>query len=181
MTGTKKWLHAILEGRRHWQSALYSLWLLSQDGQKSELSLIDVAAAQVTDGFTLAGHRGSVVVIQFVLLGLANEFAGQVKEKFLNIVGLFGWGLQIEHALSLSEVFRPLPENLSLLCQIYLITWKETRQVRMQQVPCGERDGGLTEAGRCECACMCGTDKNRVSVLDFGSRALHWEVASHVC
>ena len=88
------------------------------------LSLIEVAAAQVTDGFTLAGHWGSVIVVQLVLLGLPDEFAGQVEEKFLDIVGLFGRGLQIQHALRVSEVFGPLSENLSLLCQIYFITWK---------------------------------------------------------
>lgn len=108
-------------------SALYSQWLLSNHGQKAELSLIEAAAAQVTDGFTLAGHRGSVIVIQLVLLGLSNEFAGQVEEKFLNIVGLFGRGLEIQHALSLGEVFSPLSENLSLLRQIYFITCKRQR------------------------------------------------------
>ena len=71
-------------------SALYSQWLLIYHSQKAELSLIDAAAAQVTDGFTLAGHWGSVIVIQLVLLGLSNEFAGQVEEKFLNVVRLFG-------------------------------------------------------------------------------------------
>lgn len=90
----------------------------------AELSLIDVAAAQVTDGFTLSRHRGSVTVIQLVLLRLSNELAGQVEKKFLNVVRLFGWRLQVQHALSLGKVFSPLPEDLSLLCQIYFITYK---------------------------------------------------------
>lgn len=67
-----------------------SRWLLSYHSRIAELSLIEVAAAQVTDGFTLTGHWGSVIVVQLVLLGLSNEFAGQIKEKFLNIVRLFG-------------------------------------------------------------------------------------------
>lgn len=71
-------------------SALYSQWLPSYHSQKIELSLIEAAAAQVTDGFTLSGHRGSVIVIELVLLGLSDEFTGQVEEKLLNIVGLFG-------------------------------------------------------------------------------------------
>lgn len=53
-------------------SALYSQWLLSYRGQRAELSLIEAAAGQVTDGFTLTGHWGSVIVIQLVLLGLSN-------------------------------------------------------------------------------------------------------------
>lgn len=52
--------------------------------------LNDAAAAQITDGFTLSRHRGSVIVVKLVLLGLPNEFTGQVEEKFLHIVGLFG-------------------------------------------------------------------------------------------
>lgn len=71
-------------------SALYSQWPLSYHSQETQLLLIKAAAAQVTDGFTLAGHRGSVTVIELVLLGLSDEFTGQVEEKFLHIVGLFG-------------------------------------------------------------------------------------------
>lgn len=109
--------------------ALFIRRLKSRRDQKAELSLIDAAAAQVADGFTLAGHRGSVTVVQLVLLGLFYEFTGQVEEKFLDVVGLFGRGLQIEHALGLSEVFSPLSENLPLLGQVYLITCR-TESVR---------------------------------------------------
>lgn len=87
---TKKWLSAILEGPRHWGSAMCPLQSMTTKLPCAEPSLIDVAAGQVTDGFTLAGHWGIVIVIQLVLFGLSNEFAGQVQEKFLNIVGLFG-------------------------------------------------------------------------------------------
>lgn len=110
------------EAFRSQPPALFIQRLKSYRGQKAELSLIDAAAAQVADGFTLAGHRGSVTVVQLVLLGLFYEFTGQVEEKFLDVVRLFGRGLQIEHALSLSEVFSPLSENLPLLGQVYLIT-----------------------------------------------------------
>lgn len=53
-------------------AALHSQWLPSYHGQKAQLALIEAAAAQVADGFTLAGHWGSVIVIQLVLLGLSN-------------------------------------------------------------------------------------------------------------
>lgn len=59
-------------------------------GYHSNKSLNNTAAAQITDGFTLSRHRGSVIVVQLVLLGLPNEFTGQVEEKFLHIVRLFG-------------------------------------------------------------------------------------------
>lgn len=95
--------------------------------------LIDTAAAQVADGFTLAGHWGSVIVVKLVLLGLFNEFTGQVEEEFLHVVGLFGRGLQVQHALGLGEVFSPLPENLPLLSQVYFITC-QTKTNR--QSPC---------------------------------------------
>lgn len=101
-------------------SALYSQWPLSY--HRAELALIEAAAAQVTDGFTLSRHRGIVIVVQLVLLGLSDEFAGQIEEELLDIVGLFGRGLQIQHALSLSKVFSPLSENLSLLRQINFIS-----------------------------------------------------------
>lgn len=67
----------------------HSQRLLSYN-RRAQLALIQVAAAQVTDGFTLARHWGSVIVIQLVLLGLSDEFAGQIQEQFLDIVGLFG-------------------------------------------------------------------------------------------
>lgn len=79
------------------------------------LALIEAAAAQVIDGFTLSRHRGSVIVIQLVLLGLPDEFTRQIQEEFLNIVGLFGRGLQVQHALRVGKVFGPLSEDLSLL------------------------------------------------------------------
>lgn len=92
--------------------------------------LIDAAAAQVADGFTLAGHRGSVTVVQLVLLGLFYEFTGQVEEEFLHVVGLLGRGLQVEHALGLGKVFSPLPKNLPLLGQIYFVTcWTKSSRL----------------------------------------------------
>lgn len=104
--------------------------------------LIDAAAAQVADGFTLAGHRGSVTVVQLVLLGLFYEFTGQVEEEFLHVVGLLGRGLQVEHALGLGKVLGPLPENLPLLGQIYFITWW-TESSRLS--PCVRREGGKSQ------------------------------------
>lgn len=113
---TKPWLYAILDGGIEAQpSTFYSQWLPSYRGHTAELPLIEAAAVQITDGFTLAGHRGSVIVVELVLLGFSDELARQVKEEFLDVVGLFGRRLQIEHALGLSKVFSPLPENFSLV------------------------------------------------------------------
>lgn len=100
----------------------YSQWLLCYHSRAAELPLIQTAAVQITDGFTLAGHWGSVIVIELVLFGLSNELARQVEEKFLDVVGLFGRRLQVQHALSLSEIFSPLPENFSLVRQVDFIT-----------------------------------------------------------
>lgn len=161
-----------------WPSALYSQWLLTYHSQKIELSLIEAAAAQITNSFTLAGHWGSVIVIKLVLLGLSDEFTGQVKEKFLNIVGLFGGGLQIQHALSLSEVFSPLSENLPLLRQVYFITCKTYNTAfTCQHVKPGENVASYItiravgaermrqkDAEVYMCACMCGTDGSKDSL-----------------
>lgn len=123
--------------------------------------LIDAAAAQVADGFTLAGHRGSVTVVQLVLLGLFYEFTGQVEEEFLHVVGLLGRGLQVEHALGLGKVFSPLPENLPLLGQIYFVTYRtkssrlsphvREKSLKQKQVvgEAGRSGGGAGERRAC--------------------------------
>lgn len=169
--GTKKWLYAVLEGRRHLGlSRLPSLfndcWVSA--AKKAELVLIDAAAAQVADGFTLAKHRGSVTVVQLVLLGLFYEFTGQVEEEFLHVVGLFGRGLQVEHALGLGEVLSPLPENLPLLGQIYFITCRaESSRLSPRVRREGRKKSGTAnkwwvrraKAEVCKWAlCMCGMD-----------------------
>lgn len=128
ITRLRSSFNAIWEGRRDRGGSANSPLQSILPSYHSNESLNDAAAAQITDGFTFSRHRGSVIVIKLVLLGLPNEFTCQVEEKFLHIVGLFGWGFQVQHALRLSKVFSPLSDNLPLLCQVDFISCGKTQQ-----------------------------------------------------
>lgn len=90
--------------------------------------LVYAAATQVIDVFPFSRHGSGVVVVQRVLLGLADQFAGQIQKELLHVVRFFGRGLQIKHALCLRKLLCSLPMDFSLIGQVYLIPCKQQQQ-----------------------------------------------------
>lgn len=85
-------------------------------------SLVNVAAAQVIDVLAFSWHRRRLIVVQRVLLGFTDQYAGQIQEEFFHIVRFFGGCLQVEHALGLSKLLGSLSVHLPLFSQVNLVS-----------------------------------------------------------
>lgn len=110
-------------------TTLYAIRVASSSArQGGQVYLVHAAATQVIDVFPFSRHGGGVVVVQRVLLGLADQFAGQIQKELLHVVRFFGGGLQVQHALCLRELLRSLPMDFSLFGQVDLIPCEQQQQ-----------------------------------------------------